>query len=158
MPTLDEIAAEADARAEELEEEFRRLALTLFAFELAMMTGAISRARSDDAVLRALRTAVSAYRSPTGLFRSRWEAEFSDLLFRAASDHSRFELPVIGTPPSSAPSVPTELRRAIETHAEEIAANVSQVSAAKVEAAADAIAGETIDRNAGTPKSEAKRS
>jgi predicted ABC-type ATPase len=146
LPSLDEIAAEADERAQELEEDFRRLALTLFAFELAMMVGAIGRSRTDAAVIRSLRTAVNAYRSPTGIFRQRWENEFADLLFRSASDHARFDLPVVQGQAPTAPAIPAELRRSIETRAEEIAANVNDVTASKIEAAASAIANESADR------------
>lgn len=152
MATLDQISADADQRAEELEDDFRRLALTLFAFELAMMVGALGRAVSPQAVVRSLRTSVSAYRSPTGLFRSRWEREFADLLFRSASDHARFDLPVFGGGVlGTVPAVPSNLRRAILDQSEEIARTVTAVSATKIEAVASAVESEAVDRGSKPP-------
>jgi hypothetical protein len=146
MPTLAELNAESERHAEELEDDFRRLALTLFAFELAMMAGALGRSRTDDAVVRSLRTAAHAFRSPSGMFRQRWESEFADLLFRSASDHSRRELPILEGSQPTAPALPSALRRSIETRAEEIAAAVNDVTATKIEATASAVDAESSDR------------
>jgi hypothetical protein len=138
MPSLAAIADERDAEAESLEDEFRTLALLLFALELAILTRAIARAETLPEVLQTLRVAEISYRAPNGFFRQQWRERFGELLREAAARPR--PLPVVGRSQISAPSFPPAAARVVEEQAEALARDVVEVTVRRVQAVRLAVA------------------
>lgn len=138
---FDQLAREADLRAEDDEPDWRRLAIVLFALERTIMNRALARARDDAGILRVFVAALESYRSAFGAFRRRWE-DRALALMRTQSEAIavRFGQPL----PLRAGVVAM-----LDTRARDLADHVTAASAQRVEAVARVVAQEISDRRSG---------